>query len=326
MNGSGLSNLASKRIAITGGTGFVGGHLIDRLVSEGAQVRALARNPAKLGSRADAVDIITGDLGDADALGALAAGCDAVIHLAAMTHALSRDDFRAANVEGTARVATAAASANALMVHISSIAARAPDLSDYAWSKAESEKAVASSYADHAHEGAPGWICLRAPAIYGPGDEATLPYFKMVKLGIAPEPMMSPPGRASFLYVDDVIAAIISSMSTQAGRIYEIGDESPEGHSWAEIGIALGAAFGKRPFALKAPRPLLEVQAGIAEGIAHLRNEPTFVTRGKIAEFFHPDWVARDGLLSDATDWHPTTPLEEGFAKTLKWYQEEGLL
>ena len=55
-------------------------------------------------------------------------------------------------------------------------------------------------------------------------------------------------------------------------------------------------------------------------------NRPPSLRAGQVNEFFHPDWVARDNLLSSATSWRAKTPLEEGFAKTALWYQENGLL
>ncbi|HXI87398.1 MAG TPA: hypothetical protein VNH64_08065, partial [Parvularculaceae bacterium] len=95
---------------------------------------------------------------------------------------------------------------------------------------------------------------------------------------------------------------------------------------WREIGEALAASMARRAARLPAPRFLLSSCAAIGAEISRLRGDAPMVTPGKIREFFHPDWVARDNLLSDATDWRPATPLKEGFAKTVRWYQENGML
>lgn len=310
-----------RTVALTGGTGFVGAFLIDEFLARGIDVRALARAPEKLSRWRGRIRVVEGGLGDEAALADLAAGSDVFVNCAGLTHALTAADFHETNVAGAVRAARAAKDAGAFFTHISSIAARRPALSPYAGSKAESETAVAAARSDG------GWIALRAPAIYGPGDAATLPYFRMVRAGLAPEPATRPPARASILYAGDIAAAVVlAAIEAPAGAVYEIGDEAADGHTWGEIGAALGRAFGKKPFRLRAPKGPLLVQAALAEAAARLRGRPTFVTRGKVAEFFHPDWAARDNLLSRATSWRPTTPLDEGFAKTLKWYQEEGLL
>lgn len=310
----------SRTIAVTGGTGFVGAAVIKEILSRGDNVRALARNPKKLPYSAD-VAVIKGALGEAAALGELAAGADAFIHCAGLTHALRDPEFFAVNVEGARIAAAAAAHAGAKFVHLSSMAARQPELSAYAASKRQSETAVAEASGNNP------WIALRLPAIYGPGDQATLPYFKMVKSGIAPEPAASPSPRASILYVGDASGAILAALDHAAtGRVYEIGDEAPEGHSWREIGEALAAAMQKRARPFPAPRIVLTSCAAIGAGVSRLAGAAPMVTPGKVREFFHPDWVARDNLLTGATGWRPKTPLKEGFAKTVRWYQENGLL
>ncbi|HXI87221.1 MAG TPA: NAD(P)-dependent oxidoreductase, partial [Parvularculaceae bacterium] len=203
----------SRTIAVTGGTGFVGAAVIDELLNCGDRVVALARNPARLKNARD-VDLIQGDLADEDALAALASGVDALIHCAGLVKARREEEFFKVNVEGARHVAAAAAKAGAKFVHVSSMAARRPDLSAYAASKRASETAIAEA------SGRNPWIALRLPAIYGPGDQATLPYFWLVKSGLAPEPAARPEPRASILYVGDVAKAILAATDeAEAGRI-----------------------------------------------------------------------------------------------------------
>ncbi|MBI1364637.1 MAG: SDR family NAD(P)-dependent oxidoreductase [Alphaproteobacteria bacterium] len=310
----------SRKVAVTGGTGFVGAAVIDALLESGARVTALARDPSRL-ARAGDLNVIRGDLRDKSSLMKLVSGADAVIHCAGLVKARRAAEFFNINAEGARAVAEAASTARAKLVHISSLAARRPELSAYAASKRASEAAVAEASGDNP------WIALRAPAIYGPGDQATLPYFRLVKSGIAPEPAAKPAPRASILFVEDVARAILNALdAAPPRRVYEIGDEAPEGHSWREIGEALAASMNRRAARLPAPRFILSSYAAIGAGFSLLRGEAPMVTPGKIREFFHPDWVARDNLLSKATDWRPATPLKEGFAKTVRWYQENGLL
>ncbi len=147
-------------IAITGATGFVGGHLIRAARERGYELRALTRGwrPPQ-----DGIDWVEGALDRPEALHKLARGADAVVHIAGLINAPDRAGFAAVNVAGTAAMIDAARRAGVRrFVHISSLAAREPSLSDYGWSKAKAERLVAASGLD--------WTILRPPAVYGPGD------------------------------------------------------------------------------------------------------------------------------------------------------------
>jgi len=303
-------------IAVTGGTGFVGAALIDKLLTQSHKVRALARDPDKL-RRATDLDVVPGDLGDAAALDDLCNGADRVIHCAGLTHAKRDADFTAVNVEGARNIALSAPPAK--LIHISSLAARAPHVSAYANSKRESESAVAAANA--------GAVILRAPAMFGPRDTATLPFFKAVKNGVILAPRATPQPRASILYIDDFVRAICAALDEGApGALYEIGDASPDGHSWAQIGGACAAAVNPGARLIALPRGVLFPYAAIAGRSSRMLGRAPMVTGDKIREFFHPDWTARENLLADATRWRPQISLKEGFAKTALWYQKHGWL
>ncbi len=308
------------RVAVTGGTGFVGAALISHLMDRGFEIRVLARNPDRFNAP-KTITVVRGGLEDAAALNALAEGADIFFNLAGVTHARASDDYHSTNVDGAARAAQAAAAAHAKLIHISSISARAPEVSPYARSKHDSETAI------RAASGNNPWLALRLPAIYGPGDLVTLPYFKLVKLGLALEPRTSTPARASILYVEDAAAAIVEAAnSAPSGAVYEVGDERPDGHAWSEIGATLGEQLAKRPRTIRVPRSLIGAYHKIISTAERAVGRKPSVREGQVNEFFHSDWVARNSLLSDATLWRPTTPLKEGFAKTALWYQKNGLL
>ncbi|MEE2690363.1 MAG: NAD(P)-dependent oxidoreductase [Pseudomonadota bacterium] len=309
----------SRIFAVTGGTGFVGAALIRLLLARGDQVKALARDPSKLPD-ADNLIPVAGSLEDEGALARLAAGAEAFIHCAGLTHARRDAEYGEVNVEGAARAARAAAVAGARFVHISSMSARLPSASPYAASKLDSEHAIAAASGDNP------WIALRAPAIYGPGDMVTLPYFKLVKAGVAAEPLTNAEARASILYVDDVAEAILSAFEAPSCAVYEVGDDSADGHSWREIGLMLAETLDRQATRVRIPRPVIALWHAAARAAAALQGRAASVRTGQINEFFHPDWVARENLLSAATGWRAKTSLKEGFAKTVRWYQEKGLL
>jgi len=308
------------RIAITGGTGFIGAALIDQLILQGATVRALARDPRRL-KRVGQIDAIEGSLENDRALEELARGVDAVLHLAGETHAKTEQDYTRINVDGARRAALAAAKAGARFVHASSLSARQPGASPYARSKYDSEKAVAAASGKNA------WLALRLPAIYGPGDLVTLPYFKLLKSGFAFEPATQAPARASILYVEDAASALIAAATQGApGKVYDVGDDAPDGRAWSEIGQTLGEIIGSNPRALKIPKPAVALLHEGVRATESIFGMSPSVRQGQVNELFHPDWVAREALFNAETGWAAATPLKEGFAKTVRWYQEQGLL
>lgn len=311
------------RFGVTGATGFIGASLREALTAAGAETCVLARNPDRfresLGARSnDTCEIIPGDLDDANALAKLCHGVDAVLHLAGVTHPRVEADYHRVNVEGAVNAARAAADAGARFVHVSSISAREPHLSPYAQSKASSETAIAGVGGD--------WRALRLPAIYGPRDKATLPYFKLIAKGFALEPRTSVPARASLLFAGDAAAAIIAGAKAPSGVIYEIGDDQPDGREWAEIGVVLAEVLGRSARPLRVPFGLVQAAYGFIQPVEGFLGREPSVRSGQAREFFHADWVARHNLLSDAVAWSAQTKLHDGFAQTTHWYRENGLL
>src|SRR6056297_1785498 len=130
--------------AVTGGTGFLGRYVVRELAAAGWRPRLLVRGDPVHPQLADVdFEIVPGDLSEPQSLRRLVKGASAVVHVAGAVKALRRADFFAVNADGTARLAetTAEAAPGARLVYVSSLAARAPELSDYAASKAEGERA-----------------------------------------------------------------------------------------------------------------------------------------------------------------------------------------
>jgi nucleoside-diphosphate-sugar epimerase len=134
--------------------------VIDLAVSAGHNVQALTRREQPDG---DNVQWVRGDLDDRAALKRLVDGADAVIHVAGVINAPDPEGFERGNVAGTlAMLAAATAGGVQRFVHVSSLAAREPELSLYGGSKARAEELVRGSGLD--------WAITRPPAVYGPGD------------------------------------------------------------------------------------------------------------------------------------------------------------
>lgn len=300
------------KLAITGGTGFVGSHVIDAALAAGHQVKALTRRDQQ--SR-DGLEWIGGDLDDRAALKRLVDHADAVIHVAGIINAPDAAGFEAGNVAGTlAMLAAATAGGVRRFIHVSSLAAREPQLSLYGASKARAEELVESSGLD--------WEIVRPPAIYGPGDKETLELFKMAKLGLV---LLPPRGRVSLIHVDDLARLLLALAERDVPNrlVIEPDDGTPGGWSHKEFAQALGQAVGRTNVSLSTPRALLHLAARI-DGL--VRRGRAKLTPDRAAYFSHPDWVATSDRFPPPDLWHPRIETGQGLRATAAWYCEQGWL
>lgn len=300
------------RLAITGGTGFVGSHLLDLAVAKGHRVTALTRRPQP--SRVE-VEWVEGALGDREAVHQLVGEADAVIHVAGVVNAPDEAGFEEGNVAGTlAMLAATTASGTARFVQVSSLAAREPALSLYGASKRKGEDLVASSGLD--------WTIVRPPAVYGPGDRELLDLFKAARLGVVPLP---PSGRLSVIHVDDLARLLLAAAARSAPTrlIVEPDDGHDRGYSHREFARLLADAQGRHALPLAIPAPLLRFAARIDKLV---RRDKAKLTADRAAYFSHPDWVADPARRPPADLWAPRIPTPLGLRETVRWYVEQGWL
>lgn len=298
-------------LAITGGTGFVGRRVIDLAVKSGFAVRALTRlaRPDRPG-----VAWVEGALDDAAALTRLVTGVAAVIHVAGIVNAADRAGFAAGNVDGSRSIVAAASGAGVMrFVHVSSLSARLPELSDYGWSKAGAEAVVAGSALD--------WTIVRPPAIYGPGDLEMLDLFRAARWGVV---LLPPPGRFSVIAVDDVAALLVALATYDPGRLVLEPDDGVE-HGWSHAGFAtaIGDAVGRRILPLALPRRALAAGARIDRA---LRGSRAKLTADRIGYLCHADWTIDPARRPAPALWQPAIETRAGLADTAAWYRANRLL
>ncbi len=294
---------------MTGGTGFVGGHLLQMAVEAGQSIRALTRKDRP---PVDGIQWVSGRLSDPASLEELAQGASTIIHIAGAIRAADRAGFAAPNIEGTRHMIAAARDAGIRrFIHISSLAAREPDLSDYGWSKAESETVVQESGLD--------WTIIRPPAVYGPGDGETLDLFAMAKRGLV---ILPPQGRTSLIHVRDLCALILAAIEAETAidATYEPDDDTTNGLSHVAFAEALGRAVEKSVRTVSMPAPLVRLGARL-DGL--FRGDDAKLTPDRARYFCHPDWVANPALKPPETLWSPQIPHESGLADTARWYLDQ---
>lgn len=304
--------VADLKLAITGGTGFVGGRLIELALAAGHEVRALTRRPQP---DRGGVTWIDGALDRPGSLERLCEGADAVIHVAGVINARDAAGFEAGNVTGTAAMIAAAEKAGVQrFVHVSSLAAREPKLSIYGATKAGSEALVAASSISYA--------IVRPPAVYGPGDREMLELFRMAKRGFV---LLPPHGRLSVIHADDLGRLLLALADPEAprGLLVEPDDGRHNGWTHQEFGQALGKALGRRVATFSTPRPILDLCARI-DGL--IRRDRAKLTADRVAYFCHPDWMVDPGSGAPEQLWKPVIDTEQGLKETADWYRERGWL
>lgn len=300
-------------VALTGATGFVGGATLNRLIEAGWHVRALTRRdqPAKSG-----VTWVRGSLDDTASLAELCDGVDAVLHIAGVVNAPDVAEFEAGNVTGTANVVAAAKEAGVRrFVHVSSLSAREPQLSDYGASKLRGERLVGMSMLD--------WTIVRPPGVYGPGDTEMLDMFRLAKKGLA---LLPPRGRISLIHVDDLarlLVALVPAHDDATARMFEADDGVDGGWTHEEFARAIGWAMGRRVAIIHAPRAVLKVAA---HGDRFFRRDKAKLTPDRASYLSHPDWTITRGNAPPPQLWKPEIQTRHGLKETARWYKAHGWL
>ena len=301
-------------IALTGGTGFVGGHVLSAALKRGHRVRALARRRQE---PRRGVDWITGSLDDGVALAQLLDGADAVLHVAGVVNAPDRKSFMHGNAEGTLRLVEAAKAASpARFIHVSSLVARYPALSNYGASKARAETIVSASGLD--------WTIVRPPGVYGPGDADMLGLFKAARWHVVPLPPGD--GRLSLIHVGDLAEALLALLPVReetTAAMFEVDDGKDGGWRQSAFARAIGKAVGRKV----KPLPLSEraLRFGVmADGLARGKNAR--LTEDRARYFLHEDWTIDPALRPPPAIWRPAIDTERGLEETADWYRHNDWL
>ncbi|MCB1984767.1 MAG: SDR family NAD(P)-dependent oxidoreductase [Burkholderiales bacterium] len=296
-----------KLVAVTGATGFIGHRLINRLVSQGWNVKALTRKKQAVSK---SIEWVQGDLSNQPALNALVQDVSVIIHCAGAVRGSSIDEFVHTNVKGTKNLLNALVKQQAgspRFLHISSLAARQPELSWYAQSKFMAEQVVTNHSADFS------WTIFRPTAVYGPGDKELKPLFKAARRGLLPV-VGKLENRFGLIHVDDLVAAIQAWLSseTPCNDIYELDDGTPNGYSFESL-ANLAQKVWKRPVrCIIIPHALIKNIAALNLWLARMFHYSPMLTPGKVKELQHHDWVCDNTALIHALPgWRPNIDLHE---------------
>ena len=285
-------------VTVFGGSGFLGRHTVRALARAGWRIKVATRHPGRgfflrpLGAVGQ-IDFVKCDVSDAGSVAQAMMGAQAVINLTGILFPKGQS-FEDVQAGGAANIAGAAAAAGvSALVHVSAIGADLESDSAYAVTKAEGEQAVREAF--------PNAVILRPSIIFGPEDGFFNKFAEMART--FPVLPLVGGGHTRFqpVFVGDVAAAIVASLSRQDGRMYELG--GPSTYSFKELLQLILRETGRNrplvplPFALASlkamflqllPNPILtmdqvrllkkdNVVAPTAAGLADLGITPTSV-------------------------------------------------
>jgi dihydroflavonol-4-reductase len=327
----------SGKILITGGTGFVGSHLVDRLLEQGKAVRCLVRRSSNLKYLKDPrIELVYGGLDEATDWDEAFADVETVYHIAGVTFARRAQDYFTANHQGTeAIIAAAIRHRNRLkkFIHISSLAAVGPGEKDkpvnentppapitpYGRSKLMGEEAVLT-----AADFFPLTI-VRPPAVYGPRDYALYELFKSIAKGLSPS-IGNYDKQISLVHVADLVDGMILAAEKDAskGRTYFIS--SDQVYSYKALIEILAGIFDKRVRSFAIPRPLAYAVAAVAEIGAAVTRKPPVINRDKVTDLSQVCWGCSIERAREELGYQPQVPIADGLRDTITWYKNEGWL
>jgi nucleoside-diphosphate-sugar epimerase len=321
------------RVFVTGGTGFVGSHVVRALAAAGHVPVCLVRDPAKAAVFEDTTpDLVRGDLDDAAALARGCAGADAVVHVAGLTAARTRAELFAVNVGGTRAVVDAARSAGVRrFVHVSSLSAAGPvadgvvpstgdeaaPVSDYGRSKLAGEEPVRAC--------AIAWTILRPPAVYGPRDVEFLRLFRIVRRGVTPV-FGAGAQRLSLVFAPDLADAIVRCLDDAVRTARVFYPAHPEVTTSRALLAAIADALGVRPRIVPIPTAFVRPFLWVSGTAARLTGRATLLAPDKANEILADAWTCSPTALEAATGWRAATPLADGLRQTADWYRVAGWL
>jgi dihydroflavonol-4-reductase len=332
---------AGKTALVTGGTGFIGSHLVEALLARGyTEVRCVVRKDLKWLEGLD-VTPVKGGLSDIELLWEALNGVDYVYHVAGVTRATDWDAFERGNITATLNLLGAvnmAAPGVRKVLVTSSLAVVGPcesgiadeatplrPVSRYGRSKAEMEARLSAPGVD-----GPSFmdelplVVVRPPAVYGPREADIYTFFKTVSRGLCPVVGGSSRPALSLVHVDDLVRGMIDAAESDVatGQTYFLGGQKD--YSWNEIKAAAEKAIGRRALTVPVPGPLIGLVGAASEALGRVTGTYPALNREKAREIRFTCKRCSHQKAARDLDYAPRISLEEGLAETIAWYRKEG--
>jgi dihydroflavonol-4-reductase len=324
---------ASRRVLVTGGTGFVGSHLVELLLGNGYAVTCLVRDSRHLRwlERMD-VRLAEGDCTHPESLGAAVQDVSVVFHCAGLTKAKRARDYYSVNHLGTKNLLEACTHYNPgieKFVLVSSQAAAGPSpdrlpvcedyiprpVSDYGRSKLLAEE-VARGYKDRIPV-----VIIRPSSVYGPRDVDVYELFRWARRGLTLE-ITGGDRYLNLCYVEDLAAALLLSAErrTESGSIYFVAENRP--YSWPEFRALLLSTGGVKARTIKLPYWAAYLMGLGSETGSLFTKKPALANRQKVREAAQKYWLCNVNKIENDLRFRAEYPLQKGLELTWQWYRK----
>jgi nucleoside-diphosphate-sugar epimerase len=332
------------RVLVTGGSGFIGQHLVERLVGRGDEVVCLVRKTSRVDAlRSLGVRLVEGDVTTPESLPEALRGVEVVYHVAGCIRATDLRKMDHINETGTACVVEAAAAQTSppVLVYVSSLAAAGPSridrphvetdpaepVSRYGKSKLAAEVQLLQRAAR-----LPISI-VRPPIVFGPGGREMLPMFQSVQLGMHFVPGLRPQ-RFSLIHVGDLVEALIRAAHygkrlagpddpARLGLYYATAPETP---TYGDLGRLIAQALARRVLVVPTPHALGWLLAGANAIRARLTKRDALLDIDKMREATAGSWTCCGNRAAEELDFRPPHTLQDRLAQSALWYRQHGWL
>lgn len=322
---------------VTGSTGFIGSHLVEKLIQHDYKVRCLIRKSTKIEYiNALPVEFAKANFEDVESLKAAVDGVDYVFHIGGVTKSKDKQGYFKGNHETTKNLLAAVSERNPgikRFVLASSLTAVGPGhdlvpvdettpyhpITTYGKSKMEAEKECIARFSE-----VPITI-IRPPAVYGPRDKDIYAFFKSVNGHMIP---LSGFGKKvlSFIHGYDLVDGIISAAENPkaAGQIYFISNE--ETYDWEQFGNIAKRILNKWAIGMRIPHFALYTVAAISESISRMQGKAALINIEKARDGVQTNWLCSPKKARVELGFKTKLSLEDGIANTIEWYKKNGWL
>lgn len=328
--------MTGKSAFVTGGTGFVGSHVVEYLLANGfEQVRCLIRSEPRWLKGLD-VELVKGDLANINALKNAVRGMEYVFHIGGLTRAKSIEELRQANVTGTLNLVKAVDEAapyvrKVLVMSSLAVIGRCDEpiatedtprrpISMYGQSKAEMEEEL-ESWTDRLP-----LTVVRPSAIYGPREVDIYTFFKAAARGISAIVGDGSEPEVNLVYATDVAKGTMEAAESEntAGKTYFLGSEKQ--YSWVEMRDAVVDALDRRVFTINVPPSLVERVGSAFELGAGILGKYPPLNKEKAREILQACKMCSVERAQADFGYSQEIPLDNGVRRTVAWYQDNGWL
>jgi len=322
---------------VTGSTGFVGSHLVEKLLERGYAVRCLIRKTTRLEYIKDLpVEFVHGDFDDMESLRTAVAGIDYVFHVGGVTKSKDKEGYFRGNHLTTKNLLTSVAECNHSLTRftfVSSLTAIGPGdgagpvveatpyhpITTYGRSKMAAEKECLARASE-----IPITI-IRPPAVYGPRDKDVFAFFNSVNNHFVP---LAGFGRniLSFVHAYDLVDGIIAAAEHPKGIGQAFFITNEEVYDWESMADIAGNVLGKRALKVHIPAFVLFTIAAVSESIARIGGKAALINIEKARDGVQRNWTCSHKKAYDELGFKTRLSLEDGIANTIEWYKRNGWL